>query len=89
MTASRVIDPNADNRPHCDRKNLTLRLSEDDCQSWSHSRVLESGPAGYSDLAVLQDGTVLCFYECDIVERIHDDRYVRLARFDLDWVKGT
>lgn len=84
----RVIDPNPEKKAHCDRKNLTVRLSEDDCQSWSHSRVLEPGPAGYSDLAVLPDGTILCLYECDIVERIHDDRYLRLARFDLDWVRG-
>jgi len=82
----RVIDPNVDRKPHCDRKNLTVRLSEDDARSWSHSRVLEPGPAGYSDLAVLPDGTILCLYECDIVERIHDDRYLRLARLDLDWL---
>ena len=84
----RVIDPELKKQPHCDRKNLTVRLSEDDCATWSHSRVLEPGPAGYSDLAVLPDGTILCLYECDIVTRIHDDRYLRLARFDLDWVKG-
>lgn len=84
----RVIDPNPESKPHCDRKNLTVRLSEDDCQSWTRSRVLEPGPAGYSDLAILPDGTILCLYECDIVERIHDDRYLRLARFDLEWVRG-
>lgn len=71
-----------------DRKQLTVRLSEDDGQSWTASRLIEGGPSGYSDLAVLPDGTILCLYECDIVTRMCDDRYLRLARFDLDWVRG-
>jgi len=71
------------------RKNLTVRLSEDDGRTWSHSRVLEPGPAGYSDLAVLPDGTILCLYECGVVDRMYDDKYLRLARFGLDWVRGA
>jgi sialidase-1 len=69
-----------------DRKHLTLRLSDDDCQTWSASRLLESGPSGYSDLAVLPDGTLLCLYECGIVKRMFDDRYLRLARFNGEWI---
>ena len=69
-----------------DRKRLTVRLSEDDCRTWSASRILEDGPSGYSDLAVLRDGTLLCFYECGIVDRMYDDRYLRLARFNIDWI---
>lgn len=45
------------------REKLTLRLSEDDCKSWSKSLLLHAGPAAYSDLAVLADGTILCLYE--------------------------
>lgn len=71
-----------------DRKQLTVQLSRDDCETWSHKRVLEPGPSGYSDLAVLDDGTLLCLYECGVVERMFDDRYLRLARFDVDWVRG-
>lgn len=78
------IDPTE--KPHRNRENLTVRLSLDDSQTWSHSRVLEPGHAGYSDLAVLSTGEILCLYECDIVERIHDDRYLRLARFDINWI---
>ncbi|MEM7017809.1 MAG: sialidase family protein [Pseudomonadota bacterium] len=70
-----------------DRKQLTVRLSEDDCQTWPTSQILEAGPAGYSDLAVLPDGTLLCLYECDIVKRMFDDRYLRLARFNMDWIR--
>jgi sialidase-1 len=70
----------------CDRKRLTVKLSRDDGRTWPVAKVLESGPAGYSDLAVLADGTVLCLYECDIITRMCDDRCLRLAHFDLEWL---
>ena len=43
--------------------NLTIRLSNDRGQTWPIHRVLQTSPSAYSDLAVLPDGTVLCFYE--------------------------
>jgi sialidase-1 len=60
------------------RKNLTIKLSRDDGQTWPVSRSLEPGTAGYSDLAVLPDGTVLCFYELK-------DR-MTVAHFNLQWL---
>ncbi len=72
----------------CDRKRLTIKLSYDDCQTWPVSKVLEEGPSGYSDLAVLPDGTIFCLYECGIVDRMADDKYLMLARFDLEWLHG-
>lgn len=60
------------------RENLTLKLSRDDGQSWPVSRTLEAGPSAYSDLAVLPDGTVLCFYEAG--------NELKLARFNLAWL---
>ncbi|MBI5685250.1 MAG: FAD-dependent oxidoreductase [Verrucomicrobia bacterium] len=72
-----------------DRKRLTVKMSLDDGATWPVSKILEPGPAGYSDLAVLADGTILCLYEADIVTRMCDDRYVRLARFNLEWLKSA
>lgn len=86
-TPGRILFANPDNVERtmapwaCDRKRLTLKVSLDDGSTWPHAMVLEEGPSGYSDLAVLADGTVLCFYEADIVTRMCDDRYLRLARF--------
>ena len=71
-----------------DRKRLAVKMSLDDCRTWPVSRVLEEGPAGYSDLAILPDGSILCFYECGIVEHMCDDKYLMLAHFDLDWLMG-
>lgn len=46
-----------------DRENVTLKASFDDGATWPASLVIEAGPSAYSDLAVLPDGTILCFYE--------------------------
>ena len=45
------------------RKAMTLRLSRDEAATWPISRVLYAGPAAYSCLDVLPDGTILCFFE--------------------------
>ena len=72
--------------PNCDRKRLTIKRSADDGKSWPIAKVIEEGPSGYSALARLTDGTFLCLYEADIVSGMFDDRYLRLARFDLTWL---
>ncbi len=41
------------------RKDLTVRVSHDDCKSWPVSRRLDE-EASYSSLLVLGDGTILC-----------------------------
>ena len=67
------------------RENLTVRVSDDDCKTWSESRVIDPGISGYSDLAVGQDGAIYCLYERG-GDRGHAWRYVTLARFNREWV---
>ena len=62
------------------RRNLTVRLSKDDGNSWPHSKVLYPGSAAYSCLAMLPSGDAACLYECDGSGRI------ALATFSLDWL---
>lgn len=66
------------------RSNLTVRLSRDDGRSWPVSRILSAGPAAYSDLAVLDDGEVVCLFEGG-----EQDAYesLRMARFHIDWIE--
>ena len=45
------------------RENLSVKLSRDDGRTWPITKTLDPGPSGYSDLAVLADGTILCLYE--------------------------
>ena len=65
------------------RKEMTVRLSYDECKSWPVSKVLHAGPAAYSCLGRLSDGTILCLYE-------RGDRQpyetITLARFSLEWL---
>jgi len=67
------------------RKQLTIRLSNDDCASWAVSKVLWPGPAAYSCLAVLEDGTILCLYERGLKQPYEK---ITLARFPLKWLTG-
>jgi sialidase-1 len=63
---------------HRVRKNLTVKLSYDEGKTWPVKRVLEPGRSAYSDLAVLGDGTILCFYE--------GQGTLMFARFNLEWL---
>ena len=65
------------------RCNLTIRLSDENGLLWPHFRVLHPGPAAYSSLTILPDGTIGCLYECG-----ESDPYetIMFALFDLDWI---
>jgi sialidase-1 len=69
-----------------DRKNLTVRLSEDGGKTWTAKRIVESGASAYSDLALAKDGSVLLFYERGSAERASYGK-LTVARFTVDWVK--
>jgi sialidase-1 len=62
-----------------DRKNVTIRVSYDQGVTWLVKRSIEPDRSGYSDLAALPNGTILCFYESA-------GKYLTLARFNLKWV---
>lgn len=65
------------------RRNLTIRLSDDDGETWPIARVLDAGPSGYSDLAVAGDGAILCLYESAAAgSDIFADTDITLARFN-------
>ena len=83
----------------CDRKNLTVKTSFDECRTWAASRVIEPGPSGFSDLAVLSarsecasgapggsDKTILCLYECGMIDHMADTASLTLATFNLEWL---
>jgi sialidase-1 len=71
-----------------DRKRLAIKISLDQGRTWPISRVLEAGPAGYSDLAQAADGTLWCSYECGMVAHMTDTRAIVVAHFDLEWTRG-
>ena len=63
-----------------ERAQLTVRMSYDECETFPVAKVLHSGSAAYSDLAIAPDMTILCLYEADRYSQI------MLARFGLEWL---
>lgn len=62
------------------RKNLVVRVSFDEGESWPVVKVVDQGPAWYSDLAVLPDNTILLIYETG------KNSPVYCVRFNLGWL---
>lgn len=66
------------------RNNLTVRLSEDDGQSWKVSREVHSGPGAYSSMAVLADeSTIGLLFETGAA---HPYEKIAFVRFNLEWL---
>jgi len=45
------------------RKNLTVRISYDEGETWSEGKVIDPGGSAYSDLTICEDGTIGILYE--------------------------
>jgi len=72
-----------------DRKNMSIKLSYDEGKTWPVNRTLEERFSGYSDLATLGDGTMLCFYERGSTDgkTIYKTGRLTVARFNEEWVR--
>jgi sialidase-1 len=68
------------------RKNLSLKVSYDEGRTWPINKTLEPGPAQYSDLAVLSDGTICCLYERRVMLQGKSVPVVTFARLNLAWI---
>jgi sialidase-1 len=84
-------NPHTTKRKHSARRNVSIKLSYDNGQTWPINKILENGPSAYSDLAVLPDGSILCFYESgmpghDRPHRAWAYACLRVARFNLQWL---
>jgi sialidase-1 len=66
------------------RERLTVRLSEDDGATWPVSRVVHEGPAAYSSLVAMTDGTLGLLFERG--ERSPYER-ITFARFTREWLR--
>lgn len=66
------------------RERFTVRVSDDDGATWPAARVLHEGPAAYSSLAALDDGSVAVLFERG--DRAPYER-ITFARLPLEWLK--
>ena len=67
------------------RNRLTLRLSPDEGRTWPVACTIQAGPAAYSDLALLPDGSIGCLYEGG--ENSAYDA-IRFARVPFAWLEA-
>ncbi|MCA9267157.1 MAG: exo-alpha-sialidase [Planctomycetales bacterium] len=68
------------------RKNVSVKLSYDEGQSWPVMRTIEPAGSGYSDLAVGPDKTIYCLYEDAGSASVFQPQQLTLARFNLAWL---
>ena len=68
------------------RYNLTVRWSRDEAQTWSAGRVIYPHASSYSDLAVLDDGSIGLVYERGPKGSDHYWDEIQFARFNLEWL---
>jgi sialidase-1 len=68
-----------------DRKNVSVKLSYDEAQTWPVNKTIEPGPSMYSDIAVTHAGTILCHYGRSTKAGFAGDA-LTLARFNLEWL---
>ncbi len=66
-----------------ERQNLTVRLSYDECESWTYSKIICNTLAGYSCMTILDDMRIGCLYE-------NGDSYsaerITFTSFSLEWL---
>ena len=65
------------------RKNLVVRQSYDEGKSWPVARVMDEGPAWYSDMTLLPDNTILLIYETG------KNSPVYCISFNLKWITNN
>lgn len=62
------------------RKNMTVRISYDEGQTWSEGKTIYSGGSAYSDMTILENGDIGLFFE--------QDEYTKnpFVSFSLKWL---
>jgi len=68
------------------REKLTVRISYDEGATWPVDKLVYTGPAAYSCLAVLPDKSVGCLFECG---KTNSYETITLTRIPLDWLEQS
>ncbi|MBN1420316.1 MAG: exo-alpha-sialidase [Planctomycetes bacterium] len=80
---NRLIFSNPARAKAGDRNDMTVRLSYDEGATWPVAKRLHRGPAAYSCLTVLREGSPACLYEAGVA---HPYEKIVFARFTLSWL---
>ncbi len=69
------------------REKMTVRVSNDDAKTWSHSKLINEGFSAYSSLERLDDETAGLLYEGAIGEKGYGR--ITFVPIGLDWLTGA
>jgi Neuraminidase (sialidase) len=84
---NRILFVNPHNPENRQRRNVTVKLSYDEGQTWPVTRSIEPGISGYCDLTVGSDGFAYCFYErASVDDSAYRPAYLTVAKFNLEWL---
>ncbi|NUQ30067.1 MAG: exo-alpha-sialidase [Acidobacteriaceae bacterium] len=78
--------PGARDRKWRVRENLTVKVSEDNGQTWSHERVLDPGVTGYSDLASGKEELYVIYESGSLQGSQTKPDHVAVARVAKSWL---
>lgn len=68
-----------------ERKQMTIRASDDDAKSWMYSKVLDEGNCAYSSMAVTPDGKIAVIFEAG---KSGPYEKITFRCFSMDWLTG-
>jgi sialidase-1 len=68
------------------RENLTVKVSEDEGQTWSHERVIDPGVTGYSDLAPGVDDLLVIYESGSLLGSQTKPDHLVVARVSKTWL---
>lgn len=74
----RLLFVNPDSKE--ERRNLTVRISYDNGDTWSNGKVIYEGKAAYSSITILRNGDIGVLYEKD------DYASIEFVVFSLEWL---
>jgi sialidase-1 len=66
-----------------ERRRLAIKVSKDEGKTWPVEKVLHDGPAAYSSMAVMPDGTIGVLYERGIDSPYETVTFTKIA---IDWL---
>lgn len=78
---NRVLFSNPASNSH--RERMTVRISYDECRTWSAGKLLHEDHAAYSNFCIASDMSIYCLYVSGS-GRTYDG--LALAHFDLEWL---
>ena len=86
MTDQGLVFSNPATQQEFPRDQLSVRVSDDEGQSWPYMREIDAGPSAYSALGILADGRFGLLWESgDLLPY----EKIRFAAFNRAWVEAA